>query len=119
MKTENTNIPITSGNKVITSIIAASGAALCLLLTSCIIPVEDTRGSRVYTTYEPGYRTTSLPSGYRTENISGRTYYYHDGSYYRRDSNGYIITDAPRESRYYSDYDRLSRDQKKHHTYVR
>ena len=119
MKTENTNIRITSGNKVITSIIAVTGAALCLLLTSCIIPVEDTRGSRVYTTYEPGYRTTSLPSGYRTENISGRTYYYHDGSYYRRDSNGYIIADAPHESRYYSDYDRLSRDQKKNHTYVR
>ena len=103
IKTENTNIPITSANKVITSIIAASGAALCLLLTSCIIPVEDTRGSRIYTTYEPGYRISSLPLGYRTENIFGRTYYYHDGSYYRRDSDGYRITDAPRESRYYSD----------------
>ena len=103
IKTENTNIPITSANKLITSIIAASGAALCLLLTSCIIPVEDTRGLRIYTTYELGYRISSLPLGYRTENIFGRTYYYHDGSYYRRDSDGYRITDAPRESRYYSD----------------
>lgn len=108
MKNKHLNSSLVSGNKVATSIIAITGAALCLSLTSCIIPVEDhTRGTTTYTTYQPGYRTTSLPSGYRSENISGQTYYYHDGAYYSRDSNGYVIIDAPRESRYYSDYDRL------------
>ena len=108
MKTEHTNLTFTRSNKAVASIISVTGAALCLTLSSCIIPVEDhSRGTTTYTTYQPGYRTTTLPSGYRSENISGRTYYYHDGAYYSRDSNGYIITDAPRESRYYSDYDRV------------
>jgi hypothetical protein len=120
IKNENTNLLHYPGNKVITSILAATGAALCLTLTSCIIPVDgNMQSSTGYTTYQPGYRIKSLPYGYRSENISGQTYYYYDGTYYRRDSNGYITTDAPRESRYYKDYDRLYHNRSTDRTYVR
>jgi len=37
--------------------------------------------------------------------ISGSTYYYNDGQYYRPNSGGYVVVEAPRTSRYYSDYD--------------
>lgn len=47
-----------------------------------------------------------MPSGYRSEVISGSNYYYHNGAYYRRESNGYVVVEAPRTSRYYTDYDR-------------
>lgn len=85
-----------------------AGAAVCLSLASCVAPYDDGyRGSTTsYTTYQPGYTTTSLPRGYRSETISGRNYYYHNGSYYQRNSNGYVVIDAPRQSRYYSDYSR-------------
>ena len=38
--------------------------------------------------------------------ISGSDYYYHNGAYYRRESNGFVVVDAPRTSRYYTEYDR-------------
>lgn len=107
MNTEYNNLTLVRGNKAFSSIISAAGAALCLSLTSCIIPVDTNMGHSDYSTYQPGYRINTLPYGYRSEMIAGRTYYYHDGAYYRRDQNGYIIIDAPRESRYYNDYDRL------------
>lgn len=107
MKIKNTEWPKDPRNSVTASILAVAGAALCMTVTSCIIPVDTNMGQPAYTTYQPGYRISTLPYGYRSEMIAGRTYYYHDGAYYRRDQNGYIIIDAPRESRYYSDYDRL------------
>jgi hypothetical protein len=86
----------------------ASTAAITMCLSSCVIPYDSPGYSNnSYSGYQNGYRVSALPSGYRSESISGNTYYYHDGYYYRRDSNGYIVTDAPRTSRYYTDYDRM------------
>lgn len=102
MRTENTNRNKASS---LGSVLALTGAALCLSITSCVYPYEDGGTSQV-TYYQPGYRTTNLPSGYLSENISGRDYYYHNGSYYQRNDGGYVVTDAPRQSRYYSDYSR-------------
>ena len=89
-------------------ILAFTSTAICLSLASCVAPYDDgyQGSSTTYTTYQPGYRTTSLPGGYRSETISGRNYYYHNGSYYQRHSDGYVVIDAPRQSRYYSDYSR-------------
>lgn len=89
-------------------LLALTGAAFCLSLASCVVPYDDGYhgGSTSITTYQPGYRTTSLPQGYRSETISGRNYYYHNGSYYQRNSDGYVVIDAPRESRYYPEYNR-------------
>lgn len=84
----------------------ASGLAIGML-SSCVVPYDSNVGTSVTTTsYQPGYRINSLPSGYRSEVISGSDYYYHNGAYYRRESNGYVVVDAPRTSRYYSEYDR-------------
>lgn len=119
----NPNKPLSNGNKRIMKnenssrniapalrpILALTGAALCLSLASCVAPYDDGYHgghSSTTTTYQPGYRTTSLPQGYRSETISGRNYYYHNGAYYQRNSGGYVVIDAPRESRYYSDYSR-------------
>lgn len=88
--------------------IAITSAAICMCLSSCMIPADDYgRRSTTYTSYQPGYRVQTLPSGYRSEIISGQTYYYNGGNYYRRSGDGYLITDAPRSSRYYSDYGRI------------
>ena len=89
-------------------IFVITGLALCIGLGSCIYP-SDGYGGSYSTTYRPGYRVNSLPGGYRSENISGNTYYYHDGYYYRPSSGGYVVVDAPRNSRYYDDYNRRQR----------
>lgn len=88
------------------SILLASGLAIGML-SSCVEPYESQGPTSVTTTYyQPGYRTNALPSGYRSEVISGSNYYYSNGSYYRPDSAGYVVVDAPRTSRYYTEYDR-------------
>ncbi len=90
-----------------TSLLFAASLIVGPALTSCVLPV-DTYGSNTTTTYsdyQPGYRTTSLPSGYQREDISGSTYYYNNGHYYRPNSGGYVVVEAPRTSRYYSDYE--------------
>jgi len=88
------------------SLLLASGLAIGML-SSCVVPHDSHVGTSITTTsYQPGYRINSLPSGYRSEVISGSNYYYHNGSYYRRQSNGYVVVDAPRTSRYYTEYDR-------------
>ena len=82
---------------------------LALSVSSCVEvqPGLETYESTEYRpTYSPGYRITSLPTGYRTENISGTTYYYHDGHYYQPNSDGYAVVTAPTTSTYYSDYSR-------------
>jgi hypothetical protein len=106
MKTENTNRNAAS---VLRPVLALTGAALCLSLASCVVPYGDgyQGSSATYTTYQTGYRISSLPRGYRSESISGRNYYYHNGHYYERNSGGYVVIDAPRQSRYYSDYSRF------------
>jgi hypothetical protein len=84
-----------------------TGMALCMGLSSCVVPYDSYGGrSATVTTYRPGYTINSLPNGYRSEIISGNTYYYNDGHYYRQGSGGYIVVDAPRSSRYYDDYGR-------------
>lgn len=82
-----------------------TGLALCIGLISCVASY-DSPGYSHSAVYSPGYRVTSLPGGYRSEIISGSTYYYYDGCYYRPSSGGYIVVDAPRSSRYYSEYGR-------------
>jgi len=87
-----------------------TGMALCMGLTSCVVPYDSNSGGSVtVSSYSPGYRINSLPGGYRSETILGSTYYYHDGYYYRSGSGGYVVVDAPRSSRYYDDYSRRQR----------
>ncbi|MES2980877.1 MAG: DUF6515 family protein [Verrucomicrobiota bacterium] len=82
---------------------AAIGAGLSL--TSCVVPYDDGGyASTSVTTYRPGYTVTSLPSGYRSEMISGTNYYYYNGAYYQRRNNSYVVVEAPRSSRYYNEY---------------
>jgi hypothetical protein len=84
-----------------------TGVVLCMGLASCVVPYDSYGGNTAtVTTYRPGYRINSLPGGYRSETISGSTYYYHDGHYYRQASGGYVVVDAPRNSRYHDDYGR-------------
>lgn len=84
-----------------------SSAAVGLGLSSCVDPGYSSYGGGTqYTTYSTGHRINSLPGGYRTENISGRTYYYHNGHYYQPSSGGYTVVTAPRTSRYYTEYSR-------------
>jgi hypothetical protein len=88
------------------SLLTASGLAIGML-TSCVVPYDSNGETSLTTTYyQPGYRINALPSGYRSEVISGSNYYYHNGAYYRPESNGYVVVEAPRTSRYYSEYDR-------------
>jgi hypothetical protein len=97
-----------------------TGVALCMGLSSCVAPYDSQGGGSVtVTSYRPGYRVNSLPGGYRSETISGSTYYYHDGHYYRPGSGGYVIVDAPRSSRYYDDYNRRQRSQQVNREYQR
>ena len=87
-----------------------SGVALCMGLVSCVVPYDSQGGGSVtVSSYSPGYRVQTLPGGYRSEVISGNTYYYHDGYYYNQGSGGYVVVDAPRNSRYQSDYSRRHR----------
>ncbi|MFD2257968.1 DUF6515 family protein [Luteolibacter algae] len=88
--------------KTYSSLLLAGGLIAGLTLSSCVAPY-DTYGSS-HVTYTNGHRINSLPHGYRTEIVSGRTYYYHNGHYYRPQSGGYVVVDAPSRSRYYDDY---------------
>lgn len=87
-------------------LLLASGLAVGLL-SSCVAPY-DHRGSASVSAsyYEPGYRVTSLPKGYRSERIGDGEYYYYNGAYFQRHTTGYVVVDAPRTSRYYTEYDR-------------
>ena len=87
-----------------------TGVARCMGLVSCVVPYDSQGGGSVtVSSYSPGYRVQTLPGGYRSEVISGNTYYYHDGYYYNQGSGGYVVVDAPRNSRYQSDYSRRHR----------
>ncbi len=93
--------------KILSNIILLTvGLAAGFSLTSCVVPYDDGMTTSSVTSYRPGYTINSLPSGYRSENISGSDYYYHNGAYYQRRSNSYVVVDAPRSSRYYNEYTR-------------
>jgi hypothetical protein len=96
-------------NSTTTSLLLAASLAIGSTLTSCVTRNERRGATATITTYQPGYRTTSLPRGYRSEVISGSTYYYNNGHYYRPGTGGYVVVDAPRSSRYNSDYDNYRR----------
>lgn len=86
------------------TILLKVGLAAGLVLTSCVVPYDSNTTS--VKAYSPGYTVTNLPSGYRTESISGSDYYYHKGAYYQRRSNNYVVVNAPSSSRYYGEYTR-------------
>jgi len=96
-------------NHKIPTLLAISSLAIGLTMTSCVAPY-DAYGTTTVTTYSPGHRINSLPGGYRTEIIGGSTYYYHNGSYYRSGSGGYVVVDAPGSSHYQREYDRYRSD---------
>lgn len=78
--------------------LACLGLAVGTLLSSCVDPYyADRRGSPSRVVEHREVRR--LPSGYRTEVIDGSNYYNHNGTYYRRQSGGYVVVEAPR-SRY-------------------
>lgn len=88
-------LQLTTMKMKLTLLITASAAAL--LTTSCVVesysPPEHTVTT---TTYQPGYVVRTLPSGYRTEVISGTRYYYHDNVYYRPQGGSYVVVKSPR-----------------------
>ena len=77
----------------LTLLFTASAAAL--ITTGCVVETYTPPGATV-TTYEPGYVVRTLPSGYRTEVISGTRYYYHDNVYYRPQGSSYVVVRSPR-----------------------
>ena len=87
------------------TILLTVGLGAGLILTSCVVPY-DTAGTTTVRSYSPGYTVNTLPTGYRTEKISGSPYYYHNGAYYQRRNNNYVVVNAPRSSRYYDEYSR-------------
>jgi hypothetical protein len=81
--------------------LACLGLAVGTLLPNCVDPYYADQGgppSRVVE-YRQDREIRRLPSGYRTEVIDGNNYYNHNGTYYRRQSGGYVVVEAPR-SRY-------------------
>jgi hypothetical protein len=78
--------------------LACLGLAVGALLSSCVDPYYAGQGgpsSRVVE-YRQNREIRRLPSGYRTEVIDGNNYYNHNGTYYRRQSGGYVVVEAPR-----------------------
>lgn len=87
------------------TILITAGLAGAFSLSSCVAPYDSgVTTSTEVTTYRPGYTVNTLPSGYRSESIAGTNYYYHNGAYYQRRSNDYVVVNAPRQSRYYNEY---------------
>jgi hypothetical protein len=91
--------PVKSTNvtmKTSTAIASLTLSAAVLALTGCVDPYYAGGGGVAVTSnYRPGYSVTSLPRGYRTEVISGTSYYQHGGVYYRPKGRGYVVVDAP------------------------
>lgn len=83
-----------------------SSMMIGLGLSACVGTAYDANDSVGTTYHSTGHQIVSLPSGYRTEQISGSDYYYHDGYYYQPSSSGYTVVNAPSTSLYYDDYSR-------------
>ncbi len=79
------------------------------LLTSCVDDPYYVGGSATVSSYRPGYVVSSLPPYYETEIIGGVQYYRRDNIYYRPRGNRYVIVEAPRGSRGWSDRNRDGR----------
>ncbi len=94
----------TQTKKIMKTILLTLGLGAGFGLTSCVVPYDSTTTS--VRAYSPGYTVNALPSGYRTEKISGSDYYYHNGAYYQRRSGSYVVVNAPSTSRYYGEYTR-------------
>lgn len=78
------------------ALLALTGAALCMGVTSCVSPYDTHGGGYVTTqTYSPGYRVNSLPRGYREINHRGTTYYQSGDRYYSRQGSGYVVVSRP------------------------
>ncbi len=73
-------------------------AAAALLAASCTVetytPAETS--TVTVTDYQPGYVVHTLPTGYRTEVISGARYYHHDNVYYQSQGGDYVVVKPPR-----------------------
>lgn len=105
-QTNSTGVTRQGNRHLLKSFSALTAAFLAVGAASCVAPYDSPGGAVITSSYRPGYTVTSLPGGYRSEMISGRNYYYHNGSYYRQGSSGYVIVEAPRNSRYRDDYTR-------------
>jgi hypothetical protein len=82
--------------KITTTILSLLAAGSGALLTSCVDPYYSGPSSTSVTVHRPGYVVQTLPPGYRSEVISGTSYYYHDNVYYRPQGRGYVVVDSPR-----------------------
>ena len=78
----------------IASLVALGAAGL---LTSCVVDPYYPGGSSTTTVteYRPGYVTSTLPGGYRTEVVGGVNYYRHNDVYYRRQGSRYVVVERP------------------------
>lgn len=56
---------------------------------------QDVRDARREYQQDVGRAVTTLPRGYQRYNWGGRDYYYNNGAYYQRGSNGYVIVRPP------------------------
>lgn len=75
-------------------VLGCCGLAIAAMLPSCVQtgPAYPAAQASV----RVGYEVRTLPYGYRTEVISGTTYYVHGGNYYRpRPGGSYVIVEAP------------------------
>lgn len=74
-------------------ILGSFGLAIAAMLPSC---VETTAGyASPHASVSVGYQVRTLPYGYRTEIISGSTYYIHGGNYYVLRPGGRYVVVAP------------------------
>ncbi len=85
-----------------TTLILTATTVAAFSLTACVTerivetnPVGTTSSSTTVTTYEPGYTTTSLPTGYTTRTVSGSQYYVVGDTYYTRSPSGYTVVASP------------------------
>lgn len=77
------------------SLAVVATASALLLVGACVTdPYYAThRPQQVVATV--GTSVTTLPRGYETVDVDGRSYYYHGGNYYRRNGSRYVSTERP------------------------
>ncbi len=73
-------------------VLGSLGLAIAAMLPSCVATYPATGSANV----SVGYEARTLPYGYRSEVISGTTYYVHNGAYYRPRGGRYVVVQAPR-----------------------
>ncbi len=88
---KNTTLPLLAA-------VSAASLALTACVTERVIesdPIDTSVSTTRSVTYEPGYTTQSLPTGYTTRTVSGSQYYVADDVYYTRGAGGYTVVTAP------------------------